>query len=274
MTAWLRSSPASRSTPITTSAKYLPPEERTRRARTSVTPGSDATTVRRFASAPAGALSMSALTFERASLIAPSTTRQPTKSAASASALGWPSAVSPSPTMTASVPAKSAAKCTALAPSAALPSLRATRSDVVARAASITSTSPSIAAAYQVASTLSAVAREPDDRRHGDPHGREHEDGRLAERGQVLRLAVPVGMLVVGRALGDADRVQREQRGRRVDAGVHGLGEDAEAAGEIADEQLDGDEGERRAEGEERGAPGRRHRGIVLVPLSGPGGPG
>ena len=66
MTAWLRSSPASLSTPITTSAKYLPPEERTRSARTSVTPGTDATTARRFASAPAGALSISALTLERA----------------------------------------------------------------------------------------------------------------------------------------------------------------------------------------------------------------
>ena len=66
MTAWLRSSPASLSTPITTSAKYLPPEERTRSARTSVTPGTDDTTARRFASAPAGALSISALTLERA----------------------------------------------------------------------------------------------------------------------------------------------------------------------------------------------------------------
>ena len=36
-------------------------------------------------------------------------------------------------------------------------------------------------------------------------------------------------MLLVGRPLGDAHRVQREQRGDGVEAGVEGLGQDAEA---------------------------------------------
>ena len=170
--------------------------------------------------------------------------------------------------MTASVPAKSAAKCTALAPSAALPSLRATRAEVVARAASITSTSTSIATAYQVASTSLAAVGEAHDGRERDPGRGQDEDRGLAERREVLRLAVAVGVLVIGGPLGDADRVQRQQRGRRVDAGVHGLGEDAEAAGEEADEQLDGDEGERRAEREERGAPCHRHGRDRTRPVS------
>jgi hypothetical protein len=144
---------ASRSTPMTTSAKYVPPEERTRTPRTSVTPGSAATADRTFVSAPAGALSMRALRFQRARRTAPRTTSTATNRAAMASARGWPRAVSASPAMTAIVPAKSVAKCTALAPSAALPSLRAARADVVARAASITSTTASRATAYQVART-------------------------------------------------------------------------------------------------------------------------
>ena len=77
-----------------------------------------------------------------------------------------------------------------------------------------------------------------------------------------------VGVLVIGGPLRDADGIQREQRGRRVDPGVHGLGQDAEAAGDETDEQLDADEGQRRAEREERGAPGHRHRGIVLAPFA------
>ena len=170
--------------------------------------------------------------------------------------------------MTASVPAKSAAKCTALAPSAALPSLRATRAEAVARAASITSTTPSIAAAYQVACTSPPP---PPRRRMAETAiqpAATHEDRRLAERREVLRLAVPVGMLVVGRPVGDADGVQGQQRGSRIDAGMHGLGEDPEAAGEKADEQLDADEGQRRAEREERRAPCHRHRPDRTRPAS------
>ena len=106
--------------------------------------------------------------------------------------------------MTASVPAKSTAKCTALAPSAALPSLRAARAEAVARAASITSTSTSSATAYQVARTSPAAAAQAQDGRDRDPGRGQHEDRGLAQRREVLRLAVAIGMLRVGRAVGDA----------------------------------------------------------------------
>ena len=42
----------------------------------------------------------------------------------------------------------------------------------------------------------------------------------------MLSLAVAERVLAVGRPLGDADRVQGQAGGRRVDARVHGLGQD------------------------------------------------
>ena len=118
---------------------------------------------------------------------------------------------------------------------------------------------PSIAAAYQVGSTSPPP---PCRRRIAASAIQAAASTRMAaspERREVLRLAVPVGVLVIGRPLGDSDRVQGQQGGRRVHARVHRLGKDAEAAGEKADEQLDGDESQRRAEREERGAPCHRH---------------
>src|SRR5439155_1105752 len=66
--------------------------------------------------------------------------------------------------------------------------------------------------------------------------GQEH---RLGEGGEVLGLAVAVGMLPVGRALRDADREEREDRGDGIDAGVRRLGQHAEAPACKTDRKLD-----------------------------------
>ena len=63
-----------------------------------------------------------------------------------------------------------------------------------------------------------------------DPDRGRREERRLAEGGEMLRLAVAVRVLAVGRPLGHADRVQGQAGGRRVDARVRRLGQDAEAA--------------------------------------------
>ena len=66
---------------------------------------------------------------------------------------------------------------------------------------------------------------------------RADEQQGLGERSEVLRLAVPVLVALVGGPLGDGDRVQRQQRRERVGRRVHGLGEHAEAARRDADEE-------------------------------------
>ena len=81
--------------------------------------------------------------------------------------------------------------------------------------------------------------------------GQEH---RLGQRGQVLGLAVAVLVLGVGGTLGDADRIQREQRGRGVEAGVHGLGQDAQAGRGQADRDLGRRQPERGQQRDQRGA--------------------
>ena len=259
MTAWLRSSPASLSTPITTSAKYLPPEERTRSARTSVTPGTDDTTARRFASAPAGALSISALTLERAEPhgaeddehgheergdrigagVAERRQREPRHDGDGAGEVD-------------TEVHRVGSEC-----SAAL-AARGARRRGGARGVDHEHHGEQ---RHRVPGRLhlSAAAAQAHDRRDRDPGRQQHQDRGLAQRREVLRLAVAIGMLRIGRAVGDAHGPQREQRSGRVDAGVHGLGEDAEAAGREADEELDRDQGERRAQREERGAPCHRH---------------
>ena len=75
-----------------------------------------------------------------------------------------------------------------------------------------------------------------------DVEAREHEDRGLAEGGQVLGLAVPVGMPAVGRAAGDPDREEREQRGDEVGAGVDRLRDQAEAAGREPGPELERDQ--------------------------------
>ena len=106
---------------------------------------------------------------------------------------------------------------------------------------------------------LSPAAAEAHDRGDRDPGRGQYQDRRLAECREVLRLAVAVRVLRIRGAFGHADGPEREQSGPRVHARVDRLGEDAEAARREADDQFDGDQRERRAQREERGAPCHRH---------------
>ena len=88
----------------------------------------------------------------------------------------------------------------------------------------------------------------------GDPDaGDDHEAG-FDEGGEVLDLAVAVGVVFVGGLAGDADGEEGEAGAEQVDAGVGGVGEHAERAGEDSGDDLE--EGHRAGgeDGEQRGA--------------------
>ena len=68
----------------------------------------------------------------------------------------------------------------------------------------------------------------------------------------MLGLAVPVVVLLVGRADRDADREQRQQRGDEIGRGVRGLGEERDRAGGEAGAELERDEERRRGDAEQR----------------------
>ena len=148
MVWWLRSSPSSRETPITTSAKLSPPASRTRTDRTSATPGTSWAICPIRRSSPLGARSISASTLRAASRAAATSTSAATVSAATASARGYPADTSARPINTAVVPAKSDAKCHALARSAAFRSRVPVRNETDQRAASTINTPNSSTKAY------------------------------------------------------------------------------------------------------------------------------
>ena len=120
---------------------------------------------------------------------------------------------------------------------------------------------------------LDAVARACEQAVDGlvaDRERDEQEEGALGERREVLRLAVAVVVLAVGRAQRDADREQRQQRGHEVGRRVGGLGEEGDRAGgetraELErDEEAGGDDAEQRGPSARAGAGevgGRRHAG-------------
>ncbi len=81
------------------------------------------------------------------------------------------------------------------------------------------------------------------------------EERRLGERREVLGLAVPVLVALVGRLRRDADREEGQQRGDEVGAGVDRLGDEAEAVRGEADRELQRDERAGGDDRDERGAP-------------------
>ena len=82
--------------------------------------------------------------------------------------------------------------------------------------------------------------------------GGEHEDGFDAS-GEAFDLAVAVGVVVVGGAVGDLDGEEGDGGGDEIDAGVSGFGEHAERSGEKAGEEFEARDGESGEDGEERG---------------------
>ena len=160
---------------------------------------------------------------------------------------------------TATVPAKSDPKCHAFAIRAAFRCRRPVRSDTVVRVASMTSTNPITTNTYG----CGLIGELPDCRRRiastRDPHGGAREEHRLAQSGQMLRLAVAVGVLAIGRALGHPDGVQGQDGGHGIDAGVGRLGQDAEAAAGQPDDQLDHHQDDCGHQRDQRRAPRDRH---------------
>ena len=210
--SWLRSTPARRGTPITTSAKLSPPASRTRTERTSLTPGTERAARSTRPATPDGVRSISASMFWRASRSAPRSTIAATKIAASESPAGTPAATSPSPTSTAMVPAKSEPKCHAFAMSAAFRSIRPCRSEI--RRPCRVDGQHDQERRERVPGGLDGrgALDQPNDGLDGDPRRGGGQERRLAQRGEVLGLAVAERVLAVGRPLGDADRVQRSGR--------------------------------------------------------------
>ncbi len=82
--------------------------------------------------------------------------------------------------------------------------------------------------------------------------GGEHKDG-FDGGGEAFDLAVAVGVVGVGGAVGDVDGEEGDAGGDEVDAGVGGFGEHAEGAGEEAGEELEESYSEGGEDGEERG---------------------
>ncbi len=101
------------------------------------------------------------------------------------------------------------------------------------------------------------------DRAVRDVERREHQERGLGERGEVLRLAVPVLVADVRRPHRDADREERQQRCNEVGAGVDRLGHEAEAAARNARPELDPDQAGGRGNRDEGSTPLRAHRNSV-----------
>ena len=73
---------------------------------------------------------------------------------------------------------------------------------------------------------------------HGDAAGKQEQQRRLAERRDVLELAVAVGVLGVGRLVGDPDRHPGDACREKIDAGMERVGDEREAADREADDKL------------------------------------
>jgi hypothetical protein len=100
---------------------------------------------------------------------------------------------------------------------------------------------------------------QPADRDVHDRQRRSDEDRGLGERREVLGLPVPVLVPDVCRPDGDTDREERQERGHEVGARVRRLGEEAQAPGGQAGDELDGDQDDCRADRDKGDAPLRAH---------------
>src|ERR1039457_5545201 len=86
-----------------------------------------------------------------------------------------------------------------------------------------------------------------------NPAAGDKEQQGFEQGGEVLHLAVPVEMRAVGRSAGDTHRDVGHQRGYQIEARMRRLGQDAEAAGQQADDGFRGGERDRGQERTERG---------------------
>ena len=85
--------------------------------------------------------------------------------------------------------------------------------------------------------------------------GGEHQEG-LDEGGEAFDLSVTVVVIFVGGPVGDLDGEEGDRSGAEVDAGVCGLGEHAQRAGEQSGQQLE--------QGNDQSGEDRQQRGRTL----------
>ena len=102
-------------------------------------------------------------------------------------------------------------------------------------------------------------AREACDGERCDADRDDHEEARLGERGEVLGLAVPVEVTLVGGLRRKADGEEREEGGDEVGPGVRRVRDEAEASRREARHELDRDQDGRGDDRRERCATQRRH---------------
>ncbi|MCY1530804.1 hypothetical protein D9M68_660100 [compost metagenome] len=102
--------------------------------------------------------------------------------------------------------------------------------------------------------------QQPQHRHPQDGDGGGHDQQALEAGREVLGLVVAVGMVLVGRALGDGHHRQREHGAGEVDAGLHGVRNQAHRVRQVAGPSLqeDGDQGHRDRDAKQRFR-GQRH---------------
>ena len=254
--AWPCPTPASGETPMTMSAKCRPPAWRIRRRRSCTLGSSLAIAARAASSASAGTRSMSTSMFRFMRRPAATRTSIATRSAADRIAL-QPACAGQQETGEDGGRAHHVAR--------EMERVRGERRALVAGARPSRDRRPARVDGDDDEDDDERVPRRVDVRLGGadehrqgavrDVEAREHEDRGLAERGQVLGLAVPVGMPAVGGAAGDADREEREKRGDEVGAGVDRLGDQAEAAGREPGAELERDQRAGSGNRDERSTP-------------------
>ena len=85
---------------------------------------------------------------------------------------------------------------------------------------------------------LHGLEEQPLDRLVDDPDARDQQQEGLNQRREVLDLAMPVEVLLVGRPVRKADGKEGDQGRHQIEAGMGGLGQDAQAASQQAHDQL------------------------------------
>ena len=116
----------------------------------------------------------------------------------------------------------------------------------------------------QVGIHLDALEEEALDRLVNDPGAGDEEENRLDQGAEVLDLAVPVRVIVVGRLARDAHGQVRDQGGDEIEKRVGRLGQDPQAHGQEADDELQ--------QGQDDGGEDRVAGGRLLLSLGALGG--
>ena len=134
------------------------------------------------------------------------------------------------PSMTTSVLHTSVEKCRASASSASLAYCRAARPSARERTMSMPNAMPRTAIASRLGRTGDLAEKQPLQRLQDDVQGGEQQQAGFDKRRKILDFAVAVGMIGIGRPVGNAHRQIGDDRGDQVQARMQRLGEHSQAA--------------------------------------------